>query len=126
MTPYRTNALPTCAPLSSRVTCRTHVVKPLARALLCAVALFMIANLTSGCAFLQKHAKDALDVAQIACIIAHQFQPDPAVQQLCQIEDELYEPMRRILSESRAASDQVAAQTAESVRAGTCGHDRTP
>lgn len=126
MSPYRINARPACAPLSPRARCRTHVAGPLGRVFVCAIALFVNAQILSGCAFLQKHAKDALDVAQIACIIAHQFQPDPAVQQLCQIEDELYEPMRRILAESRAAADHVAAETAESVRAGTCGRDRTP
>lgn len=123
MNPYRISPTPRDldnAPL------RDVSAPPLLAPLFVCISLTLCALGLSGCAFLQKHAKDALDVAQIACIIAHQFQPDPTVQQLCQIEDELYEPMRKILAESRAAADHVAVETAESVRAGNCGHERTP
>ncbi len=88
--------------------------------------VFFMTTTITGCAFLRAHAKDALDVAQIGCIIANQFQPDSKVAEICQIADDYFEPMQKVLADARKKSDEVAAQTAESTRAGTCGKRLEP
>lgn len=121
MNPYRTNArdLEDAGTIESPL---PLAPLPLLSTLLACVLITLSGTTLAGCAFVQKHAKDALDVAEIACIIAHQFQPDQTVQQLCQIEDALYEPMKKILAESRAASEKAAQEEAESMRRAGCGN----
>lgn len=75
----------------------------------------------SGCAFLEKHAKDALSVAQVTCIIANQFLPDSKVAEVCEIADDYFEPMQKILADARKKSDEVAAQAVQSTREAHCG-----
>lgn len=63
-------------------------------------------------------ARTALDVAEVACVLAHQELEDTEVASVCSIADPLFEPMRKILAEARKAS-AAAAQ-----RAGTCQPSR--
>ena len=86
-----------------------------------AIALHL--PLLTGCAFLEKHAKDALSVAQIACILANQAAPDSKVAEICDVADDYFEPMQRVLADARKASDKAAAHAAESTRAAHCGRD---
>lgn len=91
-----------------------------------AVVLVALMPSLSGCAFLEKHAKDALSVAQIACIIANQTAPDSKVAEICDVADDYFEPMQKVLTDARRASDKAAADAAESTRAAHCGRDREP
>jgi len=90
------------------------------------IALVVIAPMLTGCALLQQHAKDALSVAQIGCIIANQFEPDSKVAEICQIADDYFEPMQRVLGDARQASDRAAAEAAQSTRAALCGKRLEP
>jgi len=63
-----------------------------------------------GCAFLQEHAKDALDVATIACIIANASSDDATVQRVCRIVDEAAPAMKDVLKSHRAAAARYAAE----------------
>lgn len=90
-----------------------------------AIGVVCAASLT-GCAFLEKHAKDALSVAQIACILANQTAPDSKVAQICDVADDYFEPMQKVLADARKASDAAAAKAVESTREAHCGKRLEP
>jgi hypothetical protein len=48
-------------------------------------------------------ARTALDAARIACIIANAALPDEKVRAICNVADDLIDPMKDILSGARAA-----------------------
>ena len=56
-----------------------------------------------ACALFQKHAKTALDVAQVACVIANATMPDDDVAKACDILDDLRPSMLDILRSQRMA-----------------------
>lgn len=64
--------------------------------------------------------RTVLDVAQVACIVAHQTFDDPTVARVCGIADDAIGPMRVILSESRYQSAQAATSALEHAGATTC------
>lgn len=73
----------------------------------------------SGCsAAARRDAQTALDVAQIACVIANAESDDSSVQEICRITDLLLPDVRRILSEQRAASRRFAEEHAARCRDG--------
>lgn len=57
----------------------------------------------SSCAAFKQDAKVALDIAQIACAIAHAETDDQTVAQVCGISDLLIPDLKAILSEQRKA-----------------------
>jgi hypothetical protein len=62
-----------------------------------------------GCSTLNRRdVQTALDVAQIACVIAHAESDDATVQEICQVADVLMPDVRRVLAEQRAASRRFA------------------
>lgn len=73
------------------------------------VAVFPLALGACG-AFGRGAARSALDVAQVACIIAQQERPDEDVAKVCDVFDDMLPHMRRILSESRKASARASAK----------------
>ena len=56
-----------------------------------------------ACALFQKHAKTALDVAQVACIIANATMPDEQVAKACDVLDDLRPAMLDVLRSQRMA-----------------------
>lgn len=91
----------------------------IALAVTVAIALVSLATM-SGCAGWQKQAKGILDVAQVACILAHQNMPDSDVAELCDIAQPLWGPMRSVLSNARLASADAAAKAAARASASKC------
>lgn len=74
----------------------------------------------TGCTPAQRaHARTALDVAQTLCIIANQFLPDTDVARVCGIGEDLFDPMRNILSSARQESGKAAAR-ARAEMLGSC------
>ncbi len=72
-------------------------------------AVFIGALALAGCsAITRRDVQTALDVAQIACVIAHAESDDTTVQEVCQIADALMPDVRRVLAEQRAASRRFA------------------
>lgn len=70
----------------------------------------MLSNLATACTPGQRQtARTVLDVAKIACIIANQSLPDRDVQKVCDVADDLIDPMKDVLASSRAASAQAVA-----------------
>lgn len=90
-----------------------------------AVAQTPATHLT-GCAFLQKHGKDVLSVVQIGCILANQTMPDSKVAEVCDVADEFFEPMQKVLADARKASDAAAAAAVQSTRGAHCGKRLEP
>lgn len=72
-----------------------------------------VGNLTACSLFTKANARTALDVASIACAIAHAESSDDTVAQVCGIADALLPDLRIILAEQRK-------QLAKAKRAGTC------
>jgi hypothetical protein len=73
----------------------------------------------SGCsAAARRDVQTALDVAQIACVIANAESDDTAVREICRITDLLLPDVRRILAEQRAASRRFADEHAARCRDG--------
>ncbi len=67
-------------------------------------ALCLLAFCLPGCAlFTAQNAKTVLNVAQIACIIAHAESPDATVAQVCGVADVLIPDLEKILGEERKA-----------------------
>lgn len=63
----------------------------------------------AGCSAIgRRDVQTALDVAQIACVIAHAESDDTTVQEICQVVDALMPDVRRVLAEQRAASRRFA------------------
>ncbi len=72
-------------------------------------ALLFGAFALAGCsAITRRDVQTALDVAQIACVIAHAESDDATVQEICQVADVLMPDVRRVLAEQRAASRRFA------------------
>ena len=60
--------------------------------------------LLPGCSLLtSQNAKTVLDIAQVACIIAHAESTDATVAQVCGVADTLIPDLQRILGEQRKA-----------------------
>lgn len=72
-----------------------------------------------GCTPGQREAaRSALDIVQVACVIAHQALPDSEVAKVCGITQPFLDPMKEVLASSRLASAQQVA--AARVGAGAC------
>lgn len=79
------------------------------------------ASTTTACGLLTKqNLRSVLDVAQIACIIAHQDLPDSTVANVCDLGDPMFEPMRQVLASSRLSSAKAAAEASERASAKKC------
>lgn len=75
----------------------------------------------TGCTPGQRQvAKDALDVVQTTCLIAHQFLPDADAMKACDVAEPFFDPARKVLSGARTASAQAVAG-ARMAGAGPCG-----
>lgn len=72
-----------------------------------------VGNLASCSVFMKANARTVLDVAAIACAIAHAESTDDTVAQVCGIADALLPDLRTILAEQRK-------QLAKAKRAGAC------
>jgi hypothetical protein len=69
--------------------------------------------LLAGCsAAARRDAQTALDVAQIACVIANAESDDGTVQEICRITDAVVPDLRKLLAEQRAASRRFAREHA--------------
>ncbi len=67
----------------------------------------------------RQDARTALDVSQIACIIANQTLDDARVPEVCNLVDALVDPMKRVLASARAETGkQVAAARVQEKAAG--------
>ncbi len=68
-------------------------------------ALMLVAAVAlPGCSlFTSQNAKTVLDVAQVACIIAHAESQDATVAQICGVADNLIPDLQKILGEQRKA-----------------------
>ena len=74
------------------------------RAPLAAVSgVAILIAIAPACALFQKHAKTALDVAQVACIIANATMPDEQVAKACDVLDDLRPAMLDVLQSQRMA-----------------------
>lgn len=73
----------------------------------------LLASMHVGCGLIDaKTAKDALTIAQIACIIASQFDTGPEVMQACEVQEQMRPVVEDMLRQKRAAK-----------RAATCAQD---
>lgn len=68
--------------------------------------------------------RSVLDVAQVACIVAHQELPDSAVADACSVTDPFFGPMREVLASSRKASAKAVAAARANVGAVPCADPR--
>ncbi len=67
-------------------------------------ATLALAIALPGCSlFTSQNAKTVLDIAQVACIIAHAESQDATVAQVCNVADTLIPDLQRILGEQRKA-----------------------
>ena len=69
-------------------------------------------------------ARSVLDVAQVACLVAHQELPDSAVADACAVTEPFFGPMREVLASSRKASAKAVAAARANVGAVPCSSDR--
>jgi hypothetical protein len=73
----------------------------------------------SGCsAAARRDARTALDVVQIACVIANAESDDATVREICRIANALLPDVKHILAEQRAASRRFANEHAARCRDG--------
>ena len=62
-----------------------------------------------GCGLIDsKTAKDALTIAQVACIIASQFDTGPEVMQACEVQEKMRPAVEDMLRQKRAAKRAAA------------------
>lgn len=132
MSPYRISAPP--VEVSHRPSRFMRVIDKLYETgalwpAVCGTALLLSGTIGAACTPAQKQdAKTALDVLQVACIIAHQALPDgtdtpeATIAAVCGIANDFIGPMETILSSSRRAS----AQAVTAAHVGACGPAREP
>lgn len=74
-------------------------------------SVVLVASVDSACTPEQRgDAKTALDVAQVACIIAHQEMPDSDIAKVCSITEAFLDPMRTLLVSARTATSAAVAK----------------
>jgi homoserine kinase len=91
------------------------------------LALVAVVLATEACSPQSLHARDAvLDAAKIACVIANAFQPPELLRTICEYDEKLDEPMRKIAAQHRDAVVAARQSSAVGACASASGSARPP